>query len=76
MIGTGELEDKRRKQSLDWMWSLLEEGLKFRFYKNAKIAKLLPEITHAVKDGRTSPTVAASKLLLMLDPQGNIDFSS
>ena len=74
MMGTGELEDKRRKQSLDWMWTLVEEGLKLRFYNNAEIAKLLPEITHAVKDGRTSPTAAASELLFLLDPRLNKDF--
>jgi LAO/AO transport system kinase len=28
---SGELADKRRKQALDWMWALVEEGLRDRF---------------------------------------------
>jgi LAO/AO transport system kinase len=64
---TGELEEKRQKQALDWLWALVEEGLMLRFYKNNKVTEKLPKITRAVKSGRTAPTVAASKLLFSLD---------
>jgi len=64
---TGELEEKRQKQALDWMWALVEEGLRLRFYKNKEVAQQLPKVTRAVQSGRTAPTVAASKLLFSLD---------
>ena len=64
---TGELEEKRQKQALDWMWALVEEGLMLRFYKNKEVVRQLPKVTRAVKSGRTAPTVAASKLLFSLD---------
>lgn len=64
---TGEFEEKRQKQALDWMWALVEEGLKLRFHKNDEVAKQLPKVTRAVKSGQTAPTVAASKLLFSLD---------
>ncbi len=64
---TGELEEKRQKQALDWMWALVEEGLKLRFHKNKEVARQLSKVTHAVKSGRTAPTVAASELLFSLD---------
>jgi len=64
---TGELEEKRQKQALDWMWALVEEGLMLRFYKNKEVARQLSKVTRAVKSGRTAPTVAASKLLFSLD---------
>ena len=64
---TGELEEKRQKQALDWMWALVEEGLMLRFHKNKEVAKQLPKVARAVKSGRTAPTVAASKLLFSLD---------
>jgi len=67
LINTGELEEKRQKQALDWMWALIEEGLKERFYKNAEVAKVLPKITRAVKNGETAATLAASNLLLLLE---------
>jgi LAO/AO transport system kinase len=64
---TGELEEKRRQQSLDWMWFLIEESLKERFYEHAEIKKALPAIAREVKNGTLAPTVAVSKLLFLLD---------
>jgi LAO/AO transport system kinase len=64
---SGELEEKRQKQALDWMWSLVEEGLRERFFKNPDIKKQLSKITTDVEKGRISPTVAAYKLLFTPD---------
>jgi LAO/AO transport system kinase len=64
---SGELEQKRQKQALDWLWSLLEEGLRERFDTNPEIKKRLRRIARAVEKGETSPTVAADKLLFFLD---------
>jgi LAO/AO transport system kinase len=64
---TGELEQKRSRQALDWMWMLVEEGLKLRLHKNDEVRKLLPKLTLAVQNGETAPTVAASRLLLLMD---------
>jgi len=60
---TGEFEQNRKNQSIDWMWSLLEEGLKDQFYKNPDVIKMLPKITKEVERGKTAPTAAAYKLL-------------
>jgi len=60
---SGELEQKRQKQALDWLWSLVEEGLRERFYTNPEIKKRLRRIARAVEKGETSPTLAADKLL-------------
>jgi LAO/AO transport system kinase len=50
---TGELEANRRKQAVDWMWSLVKEGLKEQFNNNPQVKKMLPS--------------AANKLLFFLD---------
>lgn len=63
---TGEFQEKRKNQSLAWMWSLIEEGLKDRFYKNNDIRRLLPTIKHDVEKGTLSPTVAACRLLELM----------
>jgi LAO/AO transport system kinase len=62
-IASGEFEEKRRKQALEWMWSLVEDGLKERFYKRADVKKMLPSITTKVEKGEITPTVAACNLL-------------
>ncbi len=52
---TGELEERRRGQALDWMWMLIEEGLKEKFRANPKIKKLLPRIIRDIEKGLVSP---------------------
>ena len=64
---SGELETKRKKQALEWLWFLLEEGLKERFYQNPNVKKLLPKIEKEVEKGATSPAIAANKLFSSLD---------
>jgi LAO/AO transport system kinase len=64
---SGELSDKRRKQALDWMWALVEEGLIDRFYKNPEVEKSLPQIVKSVEKGKSGPTIAAQKLLYLHD---------
>ena len=64
---SGELAEKRQKQALDWLWSLVEDGLKERFYTHPDIKKRLDQITRAVAKGQTAPTLAADKLLFFLD---------
>jgi LAO/AO transport system kinase len=60
---SGELEEKRRKQALDWMWALVEERLRDRFYNNSQVQKELPKIIEAVEHQRIAPTAAAHRLL-------------
>ena len=64
---SGELREKRRRQALDWLWALVEEGLKDRFYRNPNVEKSLPQIIKAVEKGKTAPTIAADTLLNLHD---------
>ncbi len=66
-IATGELEANRKKQAVDWMWSLVKEGIKERFYQNPDVKKILPRMLKEVENGTTASTIAASKLLFLLD---------
>ena len=67
LSASGELDELRRIQALDWMWSLVEEGLKERFHQHPQIKQQLPEIIRAVSKGTTAPTLAAGELLFLLD---------
>ncbi len=64
---SGELSKKRRKQALDWLWALVEEGLRERFYIDPEVKKSLPEIIKAVEKEKTSPANAAGRLLNLHD---------
>ena len=63
LSATGELAEKRRSQAIDWMWSLVEEGLKDRFFKNPNVKGQLQNIVDTVENGMTSPSAAALELL-------------
>jgi len=64
---TGELKANRKKQAVDWMWSLVKDGLNDRFYQNPEVKKILPETIKEVENGTIASTIAASRLLNLLD---------
>jgi LAO/AO transport system kinase len=64
---TGELKANREKQAVDWMWALVKEGLKDRFFQNPEVKKILPETIKEVEKGTIASTIAASRLLDLLD---------
>jgi LAO/AO transport system kinase len=63
---SGEFELRRKKQSLEWMWTLVDDGLKLRFRNNEKINKEIPMISQQVENDRLSPSTAAELLLSYL----------
>jgi LAO/AO transport system kinase len=63
MTKSGELEAKRKKQALDWMWSLIESGLHQLFKSNPKVHSALPKLSQQVASGVTTPNTAAHELL-------------
>lgn len=63
---SGEFAQRRRKQSLEWMWTLVEEGLKKRFRHNEKINREIPTLSQKVKTDKISPSAAAEVLLSYL----------
>jgi LAO/AO transport system kinase len=67
LAATGELAEKRRGQALDWMWALVEEGLRNRFQRHPGVQARLPDLGREVATGRTAATRAARELLFLLD---------
>ena len=58
-----QLAAKRRRQSLDWMWTLIDAGLRERFRAHPGVRAALPACSAQVADGTLTPTAAASLLL-------------
>ncbi|HSD59730.1 MAG TPA: methylmalonyl Co-A mutase-associated GTPase MeaB [Burkholderiales bacterium] len=63
MKACGEFEDKRRRQSLDWMWSIIDGALRSQFRHHPSVKSHLPALTRAVAAGTVSPAAAAHRLL-------------
>ena len=63
MMDSGELDEKRKKQSISWMWSMIESGLRTLFREHPKVSAALPDISQQVESGQMSPGAAAQLLL-------------
>ena len=67
MVESGELEAKRRRQAIHWMWTLIDSGLRNRFRHHPRVRHDLEAISRAVTGGSMTPAVAAYQLLGYLD---------
>jgi LAO/AO transport system kinase len=63
LTASGELERRRKRQLLGWMWSLVDEGLHAAVHEHPKVAASLEILEEDVLEGRTTPTVAADQIL-------------
>ncbi len=61
--GSGEFDENRRRQSVDWMWSLLMDDLKELFINHKDVRGIFPQVQEAVSTGVTTPSAAARRLL-------------
>lgn len=66
-----EFFQRRKKQSLDWMWTLVEGGLKQHFKSNKKINEKMPLISRQVEEEKISASAAAQELLSYLERTDN-----
>jgi len=67
---SGELAAKRRTQQQDWLWAMIDDGLKRHFLGRPDVARRLPEIEAAVLGAKLTPTEGARRLLALLDARG------
>jgi LAO/AO transport system kinase len=63
LTATGELATKRRRQQVQWMWSMLEDRLLQALRHHPEVRGLLPEMERAVADDHLTPTLAVERIL-------------
>jgi LAO/AO transport system kinase len=68
---SGELAARRRAQALDWMWTLIDAGLRERFHAHAGVRSALAACAAQVEAGTLSPATAAANLLDTLERRPN-----
>jgi LAO/AO transport system kinase len=64
---SGELAQKRRRQALDWMWTLIDAELRSRFRHHAGVKHDLEKVSRCVTAGSMTPAAAAHRLLGLLN---------
>jgi LAO/AO transport system kinase len=60
---TSELELKRRRQRIDWMWATVEDRLLGDMRDNPSVAHVVTTLEHDVAEGRVTPGIAAQRIL-------------
>ena len=60
---SGELADKRRAQKVQWMWDMMEDGLRRALRADPDIARLIADLEDAVAHGQATPSAAAWRVL-------------
>lgn len=63
MQNNGELDQKRRLQATDWMWSQVLDELKTLFLRDKNVTPLIDGVQTAVSTGTTTPGAAARRLI-------------
>jgi LAO/AO transport system kinase len=67
----GRLQARRHEQDRAWMWERIEAGLHERFRHHPGVREALPQITHDVRAGMLAASVAARRLLDLMDSKEN-----
>jgi LAO/AO transport system kinase len=60
---SGELEEKRRRQLEQWIWTVIEDRLLSSFRSHPAVQERVSEATSAVAEGRATATTAADELI-------------
>jgi LAO/AO transport system kinase len=60
---SGVFRQRRRKQTIDWMYTMVEDYLRTSFFNDPEVNKIIPVIEKALVNGEMSATVAAKQLL-------------
>jgi LAO/AO transport system kinase len=64
---SGRLAARRHEQDEAWMWERIEAGLQLRFRGHPAVAQALPGLSAEVRAGRIAASVAARRLLDLMD---------
>ena len=60
---SGVFDQRRQRQTLDWVYSMVEEHLRTSFFNHAGVGSIRKDVEYAVVEGHLPPTVAAQMLI-------------
>lgn len=63
MAASGELADKRSRQQVDWMWTMVREQLLLRLESDTGVRAVVGEVERLVREGEITPTLATQRIL-------------
>ena len=72
LTDAGEFEENRRRQKVDWTWTMVHEQLLRRLSENANVKAIRADVEQQVRDGSLTSALAAQRILAAFDrPAGD-----
>jgi LAO/AO transport system kinase len=68
MTESGEFDDRRRRQQVDWTWTMVRDTLLTQLHADPAVAALVPEVEQQVRAGELTATLAAERILATFRP--------
>jgi LAO/AO transport system kinase len=59
----GEFEARRRRQQVEWMWSMVRDAVLDRVTSNSEVRAIRADLEQQVRDGALTPVLAAQRIL-------------
>jgi LAO/AO transport system kinase len=59
----GELTERRRRQQVRWMWTMVSDQLRSRLRAHPDVRRLTGELERAVLEGELTPSLGADRIL-------------
>ncbi|MET9211071.1 MULTISPECIES: methylmalonyl Co-A mutase-associated GTPase MeaB [unclassified Nocardia] len=67
LTDAGEFAEKRRRQQVDWTWTMVHDQILRRLADNPAVKSARAQIESAVRDGTLTPALAAEEILRAFD---------
>ncbi len=68
---SGDFQRNRQAQQVQWMWDMVEDGLRRALRSDADLSTLITQLEHAVGEGRATPSAAALRVLRRFAERAN-----
>jgi LAO/AO transport system kinase len=66
----GEFDEKRRRQQVDWTWTMVRETVLGRLRTDPEVTAITPELERQVRAGELTATLAAERILAAFEHRG------
>jgi LAO/AO transport system kinase len=63
MTEIGEFDERRRRQQVDWTWTMVRDTLLTRLHADPAVRAVVPEVEQQVRGGELTATLAAERIL-------------
>ncbi len=68
MTESGEFDERRRRQQVDWTWTMVRDTLLTQLHADPAVEAVVPELERQVRKGELTATLAAERILAAFRP--------